>query len=508
MIQTNNSKKQISIGAVISYIAIFVNICATLFYTPWMKNQIGISNYGLYTLANSLIAMFLLDFGLGSAISAFVSRYRAENNQEAISKLLGLVYKLYLIIDFFISVLLIIFFFCIHFIYKGLTPAEINVFKNIYIIVGLFSIFSFPFSILNGVYNAYEKFAALKLIDLGQKLFSIALVTIVLLFGYGVTMLVLCNALSGLLAVLIKFIVFKVKFKIKANWKTNDMPLLKSILIFSIWTFILGIAQRLTYNIAPSILGAVSDSYQIALYSPASAIAGYFFTFATAINGLFLPTISRKIVEKKDEEILDTMIKVGKFQLVVLGLLYVGFFSVGKEFMSLWMGDEFLPSYYCVLLLAFPTIFEYSQQIAKTTIIAKNKVKYEAIGFLASSILNVVISPFLAKKYGVYGVSVGILITSMLNLIYINIIYIKVLKLDMAKFYKSCYLRILLPLVLGMGISFFTVRFVPLNGWLGLIVKSCIVAFIFLLLVFIFHLTKYEKCWIFNFLKRKKETNE
>lgn len=146
---------------------------------------------------------------------------------------------------------------------------------------------------------------------------------------------------------------------------------------------ILGIAQRLTYNIAPSILGIVSNSREIARYSPASAIAGYFYTFATAINGLFLPTISRKIAQKKEDDILPMMISVGRFQVVVLGMLYVGFATVGRDFMIIWMGDEFTVSYYCVLLLAFPTIFEYSQQIANTTIIAKNKVKLQAIASLS-----------------------------------------------------------------------------------------------------------------------------
>ena len=90
---------QVRTGAVVSYFAIGVNIITGLLYTPWMVRQIGQSNYGLYTLATSLIAIFMLDFGLGSAVSRFVSKYRAEGNQEGINSIVGVIYKLYIAID-------------------------------------------------------------------------------------------------------------------------------------------------------------------------------------------------------------------------------------------------------------------------------------------------------------------------------------------------------------------------------------------------------------------------
>ena len=73
--------KQIKFGALISYFAIAFNIIAGLIYTPWMVSQIGKSDYGLYTLANSLITLFLVDFGLGQAVSRYVSKYRAEGDE-------------------------------------------------------------------------------------------------------------------------------------------------------------------------------------------------------------------------------------------------------------------------------------------------------------------------------------------------------------------------------------------------------------------------------------------
>lgn len=92
--------KQIKFAAIISYAAIFINIIITLLYTPWMVSKIGKSNYALYTLANTLISVFLMDFGIGSVVSRFISKYRAEGQEEKANQLLGLVAKIFFIYRF------------------------------------------------------------------------------------------------------------------------------------------------------------------------------------------------------------------------------------------------------------------------------------------------------------------------------------------------------------------------------------------------------------------------
>lgn len=91
--------KQLKIGAIISYLTIVFNIITGLIYTPWVLRAIGDDDYSIYTVATSLIAIFMMDFGISSSISKFVSKYIAENRQEEIDNFMGVVYKLYLIID-------------------------------------------------------------------------------------------------------------------------------------------------------------------------------------------------------------------------------------------------------------------------------------------------------------------------------------------------------------------------------------------------------------------------
>ena len=104
---------QIKVAAIISYLSIIVNLLAGLLYTPWMVEQIGKSDYGIYTLANSLITLVLVDFGLSAAISRYVSKYIAQGDQDKANNFLGMAYKLYLIVDIVIFISLAIVYFCI-----------------------------------------------------------------------------------------------------------------------------------------------------------------------------------------------------------------------------------------------------------------------------------------------------------------------------------------------------------------------------------------------------------
>ena len=159
--------KQIKWGAVISYLTIAFNIVTGLLYTPWMIQSVGKEQYALYTIALSVINIFLMDFGIGSAVTRFLSRYYAEGKQDEADHFMGIVYKVYFAIAAVVAVCLFVFYFLIDSVYVELTASEIQVLKNLFIIVSAYSVISFPCVSFNGVLMANERFVAVKLCALG-----------------------------------------------------------------------------------------------------------------------------------------------------------------------------------------------------------------------------------------------------------------------------------------------------------------------------------------------------
>ena len=172
---------QLKAGATISYLSLGINIITGLLYTPWMINSIGRTNFGLYTLAMSVISLFVFDFGLSAAVTRFIAKYLAMDRQDLANKCLGLVYKLYIYIDIVLFLALVIVYFFIPQIYEELTPDEIERFKVVYSIAAVYSVLSFPFIPVNGILTAHEKIVQLKLADIFQKLFIVGTMTACLL---------------------------------------------------------------------------------------------------------------------------------------------------------------------------------------------------------------------------------------------------------------------------------------------------------------------------------------
>ncbi len=499
------SGKQIKYGALISYLTIGFNLIVTLFYTPWMVRQIGQSNYALYTLSTSLISIFLMDFGLSSSVARFIAKYKAEGRETEISRFLGVVYKLYLTISAVIFIVLLIVYFFIESIYSGLSAEEVAVFKKLYIIVAGYSILSFPFMPLDGILNSHEKFIQLKVCGLIQKIVSIALIVTALFLNLGVLSIVSANALSGVITICIKLVIVHQGKIPNPDFRCKDKKIFKDIFSFSIWVTIMSLAQRCMFNLAPSILGIVSNSTEIAIFSPANSLESIFYTFAAAINGLFLPKISRLIASTDKDGIMKLMISVGKYQMIVLGLIFAGFCAVGKDFMILWMGKDYQRAYYGAIIIFIPDLLIFSQQIANTLMIVENRVKLQAIGYIIMAVVCLSCTFFFSNIYGCVGACLAIAVGYLANFVYINFIYAKKMRLNLKEFYIKCYLRTVPTITITIVAALMAFRFFNKVSWGWLMVKCIIVVIIYAVLAWLFAITKNEKKYIFNKIRRRKE---
>lgn len=501
------SNKQIKAGAIISYTAIFFNIAAGLLYTPWMVRQIGVSDYGLYSLIGAFLSYFLIDFGLGSAIARFIAKFRAEGKENEVNNLLGITTRIYLIIDLVVLLVLLVVFFFLSNIFKELTPLEIEKLQIIYVIAGFFSLISFPFTPVNGALIAYERFVVLKLSDMVQKIFVILLMVLALLMGYGLFALVLVNGVVGFGVKLFNFLYLKQKTNIRINISFFDKSLAKELLSFSSWVFVIGIAQRLLLTIVPTILGIFSGSTQIAIFAIAMTLEGYTWTFAQALNGLFLPKVTRMISGGENRhEVSNLMIRVGRIQLLVIGLIITGIIVLGKPFIQLWMGVDFLPSYYIVLFLVIPGIISLTQDVAYDLLTVVNKIKYRAILFIFASLLSVIIGIILSPRLGALGSAIGVGIAILLcHVIGMNFVYSKVLKLEIGRFFRSVHLKIIWPLVVAGGLCVLGQQFYQINSWLSFVVSGSAFVFIYVLLVWNLVMNTEEKGLVISVVNKNKK---
>lgn len=484
-----------------SYVAIAINVVTGLLYTPWMIHSIGRENFGLYTLAMSVISLFVFDFGLSAAVTRFIAKYLAEGRQDKADNCLGLVYRLYFIIDAVMFLILVGVFFFIPQIYKELTPDEIEKFKVVYCIAAMYSVISFPFIPVNGVLTAHEKFIQLKICDVAHKLIIVAAMSICLLLGFGLYALVTVNAVAGVLMIILKLWCIRHYTPQTINWRYYDKAEFKSIVSFSGWVTVMSIAQRFIFNIAPSILGALSGSTAIAVLGIAITLEGYTFTFANAINGMFLPKVSR-IMADKDGNILPLMIRVGRLQLLISSLIILGVVCLGQNFIHLWVGESFSESYICAVLIIVPSLFQLPQEIGNQAILAGNKVKKLAIVYIIMAITNIVGAILLAPSMGALGICISVCISYLVRTVGMDVILFRDLNIDIYTFFKESFVKMSIPLMLCIVLGFAGNYLIPFNSWLGFVLKGGLFVWCYAIVMYFISMNNSEKDLIIKPIKR------
>src|SRR5690554_5846217 len=358
-----NTNKQIKIGAIISYFGIFIGIATMLLYTPWMINKIGKSDYGIYTLAISLANIFIFDFGLSRAAHKIISKNVAEEKYKENNKVVSLFYKFYFYIAIIIAIVLLVVYLLIPTIYKNFTTIELLKFKNVFILIALYSVISFIFIPQNGVLFSYQRFIFIKSLDLFHKIFSTLLIVLSLLIGKGLYSIIIGTIISGLLIIILKQIVISFKIKIKFDFKYNNKELTKDIIKVSLWSAIISFGQRFIFTITPSILGSLTNPEQVAVFGVVSSFEGTFYMIGAALNGLFLTKNTKDIKENNVKEIEKDYKNLTTFVLLFMGLIITGYILIGEQFINLWVGNEFSEAYLGIALILIPTYLYLPNQI-------------------------------------------------------------------------------------------------------------------------------------------------
>ena len=166
--------------------------------------------------------------------------------------------------------------------------------------------------------------------------------------------------------------------------------------------------NQINWRVDNLIIGTLTNSKALGIFNIGSQLVFSFIAFASAISNIFTPKIVQMVEQKTSTIALMTQLcTIARYQMMVLGFIFVLFAAFGKLFIKLFVGTEFLEAFWVALIPMLPFMFVLAQTSTNTVLQALNKHKVRSILLLVTAIFNVVISIVLVKKMGIVGAALG-----------------------------------------------------------------------------------------------------
>lgn len=487
---------QLKLGAILSYLSLFLGTVIQILYTPIMLRLLGQGEYGLYTLANSVIGYLgVLDFGIGNTIVRYTVKYRANNDREGEFNLNGMFIVVYSVLAIIVSIAGFLVVSNSEKLFSStLSIKELNTIKILMTLMVFNMAISLPFGIFNSIVSAYERFTFQKILGIIRTILNPLVMLPLLFMGYKSIGITIATTIINITFIMVNiYYCFKV-LNVKIRFNKMEFSLFKEIFTYSFFIFLNMLVDKIYWGTDQLILGAVSGTTMVAIYSIGSTLNAYYMSFSTAISGVFLPRVTQMVTKNvSDKELSDLFIKIGRIQYLVLSFILCGFILVGEEFIQIWAGEGYNNSYYIALVVMIPLTIPLIQNLGITILQAKNMHRFRSNIYIVVALFNIVISIPLAYKLGGFGCALASSICFFIgNGLIMNIYYYKKINIDIPGFWKNIGMMTI-PAIISLLLSSFISSFIVIGGFVVILIKGLILILIFASLMWSIGMNEYEK---------------
>lgn len=491
---------QIKWGIFLSYIQYLVSAVAGLIYIPILIRQLSTSEYGIYQLMSSFMSVLIvMDLGMGGTVTRYYSKYDVSGTAIEKEKFLAIARLIYAFITIALLIVGTIIFVIIEPVYgKTLTLEEINTVKSILKILVLNTIFIVWSNYYCAIIQAKEKFVIIKGVLLIRSIL-LPVTTIFIISNYpSVVWVYLIQLICSIVICLFYHGYCKKRLSIKIKYHGFDRNMLFELTHYSVFLLMNIIVDELYWGTDSLILGAIKGTAEVAIYGTASVIVTQYRNFASVIHGIFLPMLTKIVANGGDKkEINKIFLKVSKIQFFIVVLIASGFIVFGKEFISLWVGNEYIEVYSLVLIPMITLIVPLIQSIGISILRALNKQRFRAVLYLTMAVLNVLFSiPMCYLMGGLGCVIVTGIFLLIGNTFIMNIYYYKIIQLNIKAFWVQL-LHLFKPALASLFIGLSVNSMLPQSiSYFSLLFKIIPYFILYLLLFILFGLSSDEKNYL------------
>ena len=499
------SANKVASGVVWSTIFNVVSAIYGFISVPILISYFGKSEYGLIGLAMSVnVYLRLMDLGFNSTNVRFFSAWLTKKDIIKTKKLFQTSLAFYGTIGLLNGLIL----FIITLFSKqlfDLTPEQDTILKHLFYILIVSAVISWYSSCFDQLIKATENVAWLQRRSLLPKLLQMVVLFATITFRLDIVWYFLLTTFS--MFAVIPLYIKKIKGELPRIQfiPKFDYPILKEILPYCMNIFSFSLFQFSFYNLRPVFLGIQGSVESVADYRVLNGVIGIVSLFASSFMGALLPSASKVVAQGNRKAYYQIAYDGTKYITIVLCFCTFGMMTVGREVITLYVGESFLYLMPWFNLWLLCTLGVHNQAIS-SLILSSSNIRAITYNTSVASIVGLVSAWFLIPYYQIGGVVIAFILYQIIQLLFYYLYYWpRKMHIDSWRVFSKSFL----PYMTCGAILYFLIdRLITLqyNALWMFLLKGCLFAMVYILFT-VMMATNSDKEYVYNIIGKRHKKN-
>jgi O-antigen/teichoic acid export membrane protein len=223
------------------------------------------------------------------------------------------------------------------------------------------------------------------------------------------------------------------------------------VLTYSSAAFLIMVAGRIAFQTDAIVIGALLAPAAITHFVVGSRLVEYTKSSCYSIAAVLMPAISALEASGDMTAIRRLQMRGTRYMLWAVLPLQLGFFLLGKQFLTLWIGSQYAAlSFPTLVILSIPLSVAVSQAITCRVLYGIGRLRWLAAMTATEAISNLLLSIGLARPLGIEGVAWGTAAPNLILNAWLVWHVCRVLDISLADYLRQAFVR---PIVCALALA-------------------------------------------------------
>jgi O-antigen/teichoic acid export membrane protein len=395
-------------NVVTNYLRFFLGGVLGFVLTPLMVHLLGDGNYGLWVTVFSLTGYFgLFDQGIRPSLVRYVSRDHARADHEGLSRTVSSALALYSAVGVVTLIATAVVAFQFTHWFK-VDASQVGIAREVVLLAGLSVALGFPFGVFGATLSGLQRYDIANAIGIVVSVVRAFAFYAVLKLGFGLVGLAWASLVMNLIGHGLSWIYARrVLPRLQFGWRFITRAQLKLIGSYSGFAFVGALATSIAFQTDALVITAFIGAAAVTPFALAAGLVDNARSLVHSATWVLSPTASELETRGESAKLHEMMIVGSKYAVLLSWPVLAALIIFGHNLIVTWVDTRHTDAVALLVILAVPTLISLPQSATSSVLYGISRHRGVVTLSLLNSLLNLGLSLWWVKSYGLAGVAMG-----------------------------------------------------------------------------------------------------